>query len=168
MIEDENDETANVPLVSDLEDNKESVTMADSSATPLSVTIPELTYQSSSGTSSGTQSTDAPILIEDDSDENGETANVPLLSDSDGNEESATVAESSSTSLPVAIPELTHQSSSGILSGTQLNDIRKLISSQLVGEIDVYKSKLKGILCFSTMSNLAVEHYTFSILRWMQ
>ena len=84
--------------------------MADSSTTPLPVAIPELTHQSSSGTSSGTQSTYAPILIKDDSDENGETANVPLLSEREGNEESAPSTDSSSTPLPVAIPKLTPQS----------------------------------------------------------
>ena len=144
MIEDENDETTNTPLVSDSEENEESVTVADSSATPLPVAIPETTYQSFSGTLSETQSTDVPILIEGDSDENGETANVPLVSDSEDNEESAPATDSSSAPLPLAIPELTHQSSSGTSSGTQLNDIGKLISSQSVGEIDVCMSKLSN------------------------
>jgi len=70
-----NYETTNAPLVSDSEDNEESATVAGSSTTQLPVAIPELTHQSSNGTSSGTQSTDTPILIED---ENGETANVGL------------------------------------------------------------------------------------------
>ena len=99
-------------------------------------------------------------MIKDDSNENGETANIPLLSDSEGNEESAASTDSSSTPLPVAIPELTHQSSSGMLNGKQLNDVGKLISLQSVGEIDVCMSKVSNsALCFSTISNLAVEHY---------
>jgi len=65
-------------------------------------------------------------------------------SDSEVTEESAPVTNSSSTSLPVAIPELTHQSSSGTSSGTDINDIGKLISSKSVGEIDLGMSKLSN------------------------
>ena len=79
---------------------------------------------------------DNPILIEDsdDTDEEIPTLTVPLASEvnqdceeSADNEESATYSEESATDfvpLPVAISDLTQQSSSG----TQLNDIGRLIS----------------------------------------
>lgn len=83
------------------------------------------------------------ILIEDDSDENGEIGNTHLdcHSDSEDTEEYAPVTISSNTSLPIAIPELTHQNST---SGTQINDIGKLISSKSVAEIDVCMNKLSN------------------------
>jgi len=57
--------------------------------------------------------------------------------------------------MPVAISELTHQSSSGTSSGTQLNDIGKLISSQSIGEIDVCMNKLSNSEKYSLLFNYA-------------
>jgi len=95
----DNNETTNAPLASDSEDNEDSTTVEDAISNPIDVAIPELTHHNSSATSAEIQSTDSLILIEDDSDENGEIGNVRLdsHSDSEDTEESAPVTNSSST-----------------------------------------------------------------------
>jgi len=102
---------------------------------------------------------DNPILIEDSDDNDDEmpTLTVPVASeenqDCEESEESATDSEESATDfvpLPVAIPDLTQQSSSG----TQLNDIGRLISSSTsVGEINVCMSKLENSEKYSLLFN---------------